>query len=65
MTKAIASMPRQALTSDEAARVSHGNPVPATVTGERAALVDSNGRLSAIAVRVGDTWQPSTVFPHA
>jgi tRNA pseudouridine55 synthase len=65
MTEGIASLPRQALTSDEAARVSHGNLVPATVTGERAALVDSKGRLSAIAVRIGDAWQPSTVFPHA
>ena len=65
MTKGIASMPRQALTFDEAARVSHGNSVPATVAGERAALVDSNGRLSAIAIRVGENWQPSTVFPHA
>ena len=64
MTKGIASMPRQRLTPDEAARVSHGNPVAASVTGERAALIDSAGRLSAIALRVGESWQPSTVFPH-
>jgi tRNA pseudouridine55 synthase len=65
MTRSIASMPRQTLTPEEAARVSHGNPVLASVSGERAALVDSQGRLSAIALRVGVNWQPSTVFPHA
>jgi tRNA pseudouridine55 synthase len=64
MTKGIASMPRQTLTADEASWVSHGNPVPASVMGERAALVDSEGRLSAIALRVGGSWQPATVFPH-
>ena len=62
MTDAIASMPRQSLGFAEAARVSHGNPVAASVEGERAALLDPNGRLAAIAVRVGENWQPSTVF---
>jgi tRNA pseudouridine55 synthase len=65
MNEAIASMPRQVLTLDETARVSHGNPVVATVAGSRAALVDGAGRLAAIASRVGDNWQPATVFPHA
>ena len=65
MNEAIASMPRQVLTLDEIARVSHGNPVVATIAGSRAALVDGAGRLTAIASRVGDTWQPATVFPHA
>ena len=62
---AIASMPRQALTEEEMAKVGHGNPVPATAPGERAALMTPDGRLLAIANRVGAHWQPSTVFSHA
>jgi tRNA pseudouridine55 synthase len=65
MGEGIASMPRQSLSFDEAARVAHGNPIPASVEGERAALLDPAGRLAAIASRVGGNWQPSTVFPHA
>jgi tRNA pseudouridine55 synthase len=65
MTEAIASMPRQSLTPEEIGRVSHGNPVPATVGGERAALTSPDGALVAIAHLVGANWQPSTVFPHA
>jgi tRNA pseudouridine55 synthase len=64
MREAIASMPRQSLSFDEAARVAHGNPVVASVEGDRAALLDPAGRLAAIATRVGANWQPSTVFPH-
>jgi tRNA pseudouridine55 synthase len=64
MTEAIVSMPRQVLTPDELLRVSHGNPVTATVAGERAALIASDGRLAAIATLVGAAWQPSTVFPN-
>jgi tRNA pseudouridine55 synthase len=65
MSDAIGSIPRQSLSFDEAARVAHGNPVGASVEGQRAALIDPAGRLAAIATRVGDNWQPSTVFPHA
>lgn len=65
MREAIASMPVQVLSDDEVARVSHGNPVPATIGGSRAALTTRSGRLVAIASLVGATWQPSTVFPHA
>jgi tRNA pseudouridine55 synthase len=65
MTEAVASLPRQALSPGDAARVGHGNPVAATVDGRRAALVDSAGRLAAIADRVGEMWQPATVFPNA
>jgi tRNA pseudouridine55 synthase len=65
MERGIRSMPRQSLTPDEAARVTHGNPVSASVAGDRAALIDPQGRVAAIATRVGDNWQPATVFPHA
>jgi tRNA pseudouridine55 synthase len=64
MREAIASMPAQTLTPDEIIRVAHGNPVPATVEGRRAALVAPTGRLLAIADRNGASWQPATVFPH-
>lgn len=64
MGEGIASMPRQVLTPDEVGRVSHGNPVPATVAGNRAALMTPDGRLVAIAAGDGTNWQPSTVFPH-
>ena len=64
MLDGIASMPKQVLLSDEAERVGHGNPVAATVTGDRAALTTQDGRLVAIATRVGANWQPATVFPN-
>ena len=65
MTDAIPSMPRQTLTREEIGRVSHGNPVPSTIRGERAALTAPDGSLVAIANLVGVNWQPATVFPHA
>jgi tRNA pseudouridine55 synthase len=65
MGEGIASLPRQSLSFDEAARVAHGNRVAAAMDGDRAALIDPDGRLAAIATRVGENWQPSTVFPHA
>ena len=62
MRSAIASLPTQSLTSDELGRVAHGNPVDASIAGPRAALIAENGKLVAIAVRCGDSWQPTTVF---
>ena len=62
MRSAIGSMPTQSLSIDELARVTHGNPVGATVAGDRAALLADSGKLAAIAVRAGDSWQPTTVF---
>jgi tRNA pseudouridine55 synthase len=64
MRSAIASLPTQSLSTDELGRVAHGNPVSATVPGDRAALVAQDGKLAAIALRIGDTWQPTTVFPQ-
>jgi tRNA pseudouridine55 synthase len=64
MLEGIGSMPRQILSSDEVLRVSHGNPVAATVPGDLGALTTADGRIMAIAMRVGANWQPSTVFPH-
>jgi tRNA pseudouridine55 synthase len=62
MRAAIASLPTQTLSRDDAARVTHGNRVDALIAGNRAALIDDDGRLAAIAVRLGDVWQPTTVF---
>jgi tRNA pseudouridine55 synthase len=62
MREAIASLPVQALSPDEAGRVFHGNTIVATVSGDRAALIGGDGRLAAIASRNGDAWQPTTVF---
>jgi tRNA pseudouridine55 synthase len=64
MLEGIGLMPRQVLSSDEVIRVSHGNPIASTVSGDRAALTTDDGQLVAIAIRVGANWQPSTVFPH-
>lgn len=65
MRSAIASLPAQSLSFDELGRVAHGNPVAATIEGERAILVAGSGKLAAIAVRSGNSWQPVTVFPNA
>lgn len=65
MRSAIASMPTQILSTEEIGRIAHGNPVDATVAGERAALVGGDGQLAAIATRSGDAWKPTTVFAHA
>jgi tRNA pseudouridine55 synthase len=64
MTEGVRSMPRQVLSSEEVIRVSHGNPVAATIAGDRAALVSADGRLVAVAGMVGGNWQPETVFPY-
>ena len=64
MRQAIASLPTQPLSDADAGRVSHGNPVAASVDGERVALVAGDGKLAAIATRTGDLLQPVTVFAH-
>lgn len=64
MREAVASWPAQVLSADETGRVAHGNPVAATIEGERAALIAQNGQLAAIAARSGESWQPTTVFAH-
>ena len=65
MLEGIRSLPHQQLSVEEATRVSHGNPIAASVAGSRAALTTADGRLVAIADLNGANWQPSTVFPNA
>jgi tRNA pseudouridine55 synthase len=65
LTAAIPSLPRQLIAAENLRRVLHGNTIPATVDGLRVALVDADGELIAIALRVGDQLQPKVVLKDA
>ncbi len=58
----LAHLARERMDADGAARIARGMPVPATAAGERAALVDGDDRVLAIAERAGDRWQPRVVL---
>lgn len=62
---ALGILPVQALDEAALARVTHGNPVAATVPGTRAALVDADGVLVAVAEREDDAWRPRVVMRDA
>jgi tRNA pseudouridine55 synthase len=62
MRDAIPELPAQQLSAEERGKVAHGNAIAATIAGDRAALIGVGGELAAIADRVGDAWQPTTVF---
>ncbi|MBI3790860.1 MAG: tRNA pseudouridine(55) synthase TruB, partial [Gemmatimonadetes bacterium] len=55
---------REPLDAARAADVRHGRGVPAVATGDRAALLDPEGALLAIAERRGALWQPTVVLAH-
>jgi tRNA pseudouridine55 synthase len=59
---ALRGMPVEGLDAAQLSRVVRGMPVEATVSGERAALVDDSGVLAAVAERAGDGWQPRVVL---
>jgi len=59
---AVPGLPAEQLTDLDARRVAHGQAVPATTPGSRAALVGGNGALLAIADRDGDMWRPRLVL---
>ena len=68
--EAVRSLPAQWLGDDALALIVTGRPVDATVSGDRAALVDSTGALVAVAAREGDEsgaarWQPRLVLRDA
>ena len=65
LTTAIPSLPRQTLSDQDLARVLHGNPVAASVEGQRVALVDAADDLIAIARPNGDFLQPTVVLRNA
>ncbi|HSY80148.1 MAG TPA: tRNA pseudouridine(55) synthase TruB [Gemmatimonadaceae bacterium] len=52
----------EALDHDAIERVKRGMPVGASAPGERAALVDRERRLVAVAVREGTEWRPRVVM---
>ncbi|MGH7625227.1 MAG: tRNA pseudouridine(55) synthase TruB [Gemmatimonadaceae bacterium] len=62
---AVPSLPAQVLTADEAARVAHGQRIPASEPGPRAALVDDAGALVAVADRTDGNWHPRMVMRDA
>ena len=63
--RALSSLAVEQLDPLAAERVTRGNPVDATVPGDRAALIGPNGELVAVAERDGTRWQPRTVLRDA
>jgi tRNA pseudouridine55 synthase len=63
--EALGSMPHQLLDAEDARRVAHGMAVPAHVAGARAALLDTDGQLLAVARRDQEKWQPEVVLAGA
>jgi tRNA pseudouridine55 synthase len=59
---AVPSLPAETLEAADVARVARGQPVTATVAGQRAALLAAGGDLVAIAERHGEAWQPRVVL---
>lgn len=62
---AVRDLPVRSLDSDELRRVTHGNSIPLTGATHRAALVDNEGTLIAVAEAVGDELRPKVVFVDA
>ena len=60
--RALSSLALEQLDAASADRAARGNPVDATVSGDRAALLGPNGELVAVAERSGTRWQPRTVL---
>jgi tRNA pseudouridine55 synthase len=59
---AVPGLPAEQLSDLDVRRVGHGQTVPATAVGSRAALVTGDGALVAIADRDGDSWRPRLVL---
>ena len=62
---ALPSLPVEALDDDGVSRVARGMAVPALAGGDRAALVDADRALVAVAERQGGSWQPRVVLRDA
>lgn len=65
LTAAIPRIPLQRLDASAAARVQHGNPVPATVDAPRVALIDESGELLGLGESRDGRLQPRLVLRHA
>jgi tRNA pseudouridine55 synthase len=63
--EALTDLPLEQLTEETERHVRHGRAVPAHVPGERAALVDRQGVLLAVADRKNDLWHPNVVLAGA
>lgn len=57
-------LPREVVDAGGRERLGRGMTVPASVGGNRAALVDEGGHLLAIAERADGDWQPRVVLLH-
>ncbi|MGH7689049.1 MAG: tRNA pseudouridine(55) synthase TruB, partial [Gemmatimonadaceae bacterium] len=64
LREAVAHLPAQPLSVDEARLASHGRSVPARLPGDIAALVEGDV-LVAVGVRHDDVWQPRVVVRDA
>ncbi len=62
---AVRSLPVEVLDAPAVGRVVHGMSVPASAAGDRAALLDTERTLVAVAERRGDAWQPRVVLRDA
>lgn len=62
MLDALVGFPREVLDVASVEHVRHGRAVSATVAGARAALVDPEGSLVAVAERTKDLWWPKVVL---
>lgn len=65
LREALGDLPREVLDDEGVRRVRHGMMIDATVAGARAALLDSQGELVAVAGRDGDRWHPDVVLAIA
>lgn len=63
--RGLSSLALEQLDAPAADRAARGNPVDATVAGDRAALLGPDGELVAVAERDGTRWQPRTVLRDA
>lgn len=62
---ALSGMSRQVMDREEIELVLHGRAIVARAGGERAALIDAEGELVAVAERDGESWQPRVVVTGA
>lgn len=65
LVAALSGWPCEGLSEEEARRASHGMRVPARLEATRAVLLRPDGDVLAVALRVGDEWQPEVVLSDA
>ena len=60
-SEAVAQLPRELVGDLDARRIAHGQPIPARVVGDVAAICHDD-ELLAVAVRDGESWRPRVVM---